>query len=625
MKKIFLGIGLLVGAFSVFFFLLVADKDVYFNDDTVYDFSLSKNISGEKLTQIASETDMMIRLVKFNDISFGRNHLDVTLLNPTSDVKLGRQPIIFPGNQIIYSSYSPNEKKKIKYFTIQSNDENKINHFKEQLSTAGYEMVSSTSEPTTFNIGMLFSSLNFKFFSLLTLLILFSISTYYIHRIKEIGIKKLNGWNNFRISFSLIKKLVIHSFGATLLFVLPFAVYISVTDLNALRSYALMCIYLYLFLAIIFIGSSIIGSLFISRLNQVNAIKNNKNNKKLFYVLLFFKAIVVTLLVLSLDTSIKDMNKLNSAINSINQLEKNTFYKVQTASSPEEKVHKELDHYIESLKDEDIFNYSPSDETVDINQLKQLETEGMSQNLENIPLTIVSQNILNVVKIKDQDGSILKSDEVQPFTLLVPAHYEKNIKEVLQSLSLGKKTKVHYVKNGQTQENLLWPGSYLFDTITYVAPLQKSLYLNSGEVLFDTSSATALMKEIESKGYDSGSIDVKSMKSEYNLAKGNLSIATVESLFHVIITGFSFLLCILSIITIFLEFRKKEFAVNRLLGKRPKSLIMSFLIFNGVITLLIAAVINWMLIILFLIEMMLFVIFINKYMKNKAILVLKGE
>ena len=327
MKKIFLGIGLLVGAFSVFFFLLVADKDVYFNDDTVYDFSLSKNISGEKLTQIASETDMMIRLVKFNDISFGRNHLDVTLLNPTSDVKLGRQPSIFPGNQIIYSSYSPNEKKKIKYFTIQSNDEHKVNHFKEQLSTAGYEMVSSTSEPTTFNISMLFSSLNFKFFSLLTLLILFSISTYYIHRIKEIGIKKLNGWNNFRISFSLISKLVIHSFGAALLFVLPFAVYISVTDLNALRSYALMCIYLYLFLAIIFIGSSIIGSLFISRLNQVNAIKNNKNNKKLFYVLLFFKAIVVTLLVLSLDTSIKDMNKLNSAIHSINQLEKNTFYR----------------------------------------------------------------------------------------------------------------------------------------------------------------------------------------------------------------------------------------------------------------------------------------------------------
>ena len=121
MKKIFLGIGLLVGAFSVFFFLLVADKDVYFNDDTVYDFSLSKNISGEKLTQIASETDMMIRLVKFNDISFGRNHLDVTLLNPTSDVKLGRQPSIFPGNQIIYSSYSPNEKKKIKLITSKSN------------------------------------------------------------------------------------------------------------------------------------------------------------------------------------------------------------------------------------------------------------------------------------------------------------------------------------------------------------------------------------------------------------------------------------------------------------------------------------------------------------------------
>lgn len=627
MKKIFLGIGLLVGAFSVFFFLLVADKDVYFNEETIYDFSLSKNINGEDLTQIASDTDTMVRLVKFNDISFGRNHLEVTLINPTSDVELGRQTSIFPENQIIYSSYTQGAEKKIKYFTIQSNDKTKIDTFKNTLETEGYEVEISTSEPASFSVIMLFSTLNLKFFSLLTLLILFSISTYYVHRIKEIGIKKLHGWGNWEISFSLIKKLALYSYGSTLLLMLPFAIYIAVTDIKVLSSYVLMCFYLYIFLAIIFIVSSLAGSLFISKLNQVNSLKNNKNNKLLFYVLMIFKSIVVTLLVLSLSTNIQDMNKLNSAINSIEKLEKNNFYRVETASSPEEKVRKELDRYIESLEDEDIFNYSPSEYTVDINQLRKLETDdGVVQDFESIPLTSISQNMLDFVKIKDVNGNIVKPDKVKPLTLLVPIHYKNNLKEILKSLSLNnKEANIQYIKSGQKQENILWPGSYSFDSIIYVKPLQKSLYLNTGEVLFNKDSANALMKELESKGYDSGSIDVKSMESEYNLAKTNFSVATVESSFHVVITIFSFLLCIVSIITIFLEFRKKEFAVNRLLGKRPKSLIINFLILNGVITLLIAIVINGTLSALFFVEVIIFILFINKYINNKAILALKGE
>ncbi|WP_047392378.1 hypothetical protein [Exiguobacterium sp. s168] len=626
MKKIFLGIGLLVGAFSVFFFLLVADKDVYSNKETTYEFSLSQNINGEDLSQIANDTGTMVRLVKFNDISFGRNHLEVTLINPTSDVELGRQPSIFPENQITYSSYSQGAEKKIKYFTIQSNSETKINAFKNTLETKGYEMEISTSEPLSFNIAMLFSTLNLKFFSLLTLLILFSISTYYVHRIKEIGIKKLHGWGNLKISFSIIKKLALYSYGSTLLLMLPFATYVAAMDIKVLSSYILMCFYLYIFLAIIFIMSSLVSSLFISRLNQVNALKNNKNNKLLFYILLTFKSIVVTLLVLSLNTNIQDMNKLNSAINSIEKLENNNFYRVETASSPEKKVHKELDRYIESLEDKDIFNYSPSENMVDINQLKRLEADdSIVQDLESIPLTIFSQNMLDFVKVEDVNGDIIYPDKVKPLTLLIPVRYKDNQKEILKSLSLDKETNIQYIKSGQKQENILWPGSYSFDSIIYVKPLQKSLYLNTGEVLFNKDSAHALTSEIKSKGYDSGSIDVKSMESEYNLAKTNFAVDTVESLFHVVITIFSFLLCIVSIITIFLEFRKKEFAVNRLLGKRPKTLIINFLFLNGVITLLIAIVINWTLSALFFVEVMIFILFINKYINNKAIFALKGE
>ncbi len=61
MKKIFAGIGILVALFSIFFFLLVADKMVYHNNETIYDFLLSKNISGQELKKFAENADVTIR------------------------------------------------------------------------------------------------------------------------------------------------------------------------------------------------------------------------------------------------------------------------------------------------------------------------------------------------------------------------------------------------------------------------------------------------------------------------------------------------------------------------------------------------------------------------------------
>ena len=49
MKKIFKGIGLLVSLFSIFFFLLVVDKMHYDSNSPIYDFSLDKYISNQKL------------------------------------------------------------------------------------------------------------------------------------------------------------------------------------------------------------------------------------------------------------------------------------------------------------------------------------------------------------------------------------------------------------------------------------------------------------------------------------------------------------------------------------------------------------------------------------------------
>ena len=173
MKKIFNGIGLLVAVFSIFFFLLVADKIVYHNDETVYDLELSHNISSDLLSEVAKETYVMIRLVDSKNISFGKNELDVTFINPDSTVSVGKQSSVFPKDNINYYVYNEKEKSKnIKFFTIQSNSEKKINNLKRSLEKKGYSVNIHKNETVDFNLGMLFSSLNLEFFSLLTLLII---------------------------------------------------------------------------------------------------------------------------------------------------------------------------------------------------------------------------------------------------------------------------------------------------------------------------------------------------------------------------------------------------------------------------------------------------------------------
>lgn len=133
MKKIFCGIGMLVAIFSIFFFLLVADKMVYYNNETIYDFDLSKSISGQELKKYAEDTDLMIRLVNFKNTSFGKNELEVTFINPESNISFGKQPSVFPKNNIIYQGLDENIEKKIKHFSIQSDEYEKIEKIKSIL------------------------------------------------------------------------------------------------------------------------------------------------------------------------------------------------------------------------------------------------------------------------------------------------------------------------------------------------------------------------------------------------------------------------------------------------------------------------------------------------------------
>lgn len=626
MKKIFNGIGLLVAVFSIFFFLLIADKIVYHNDETVYELELSHNISSDLLSEVAKETSVMIRLVDSKNISFGKNELDVTFINPDSKVNEGKQSSVFPKDNINYFVYNEKEtSKNIKFFTVQSNSEEKINDLKGSLEKKGYSVNIDKDEIVDFNLGMLFSSLNLEFFSLLTLLIILSIATYYVHRLKEIGIKKLHGWSNRKNSFYLLFKLSIHAYVSSLFLSIPFSIYIMINDISKIILYGRVYILLCFFLGLVFLLAALIGTLYIYKVNQVGAIKNKRNNKVLFYSLLSFKFVIVTLLLFSLNTAITDINELKSSIQSIDVLQKNDLYKIQTSAVPEAKLHKTLDQFINTINDENLYNYSPPADLLNVTRLKQYQSTNKLREIDNFAFTSISSNVLELIDIVDENGQNLSSSVIQANTLLIPTHYKSETKTILSNLQLDKSTEIVYVKDGQVQESILWPGLYVYDSVYYVHDLKKMLYLNSGEVLFDNKSSKVIEKELTNLGLDANSIRIDSLDKEYNIFKGNLELDLFESLFHLIINILSFLLCILSIVTIFLELRKKEFGVYRLLGKYPVTSIRKFMILNGIITIGISLIVNPIFLMLFIIEALIYSVLIYQYMNRKAILAIKGE
>jgi len=267
-KKIFAGTGILVALFSIFFFLLVADKMVYYNNEAIYDFDLSKSISGQELKAFAEKAEVTIRLVDFKNTSFGKKELDVTFINPDSSIHLGKQPSVFPKQNIVYQVLDEKIQNEIKYFTIQNNDYEKIEKMKSSLEKNGYSLDILKDEPIKFGVGMLFSSLNIGFFALLTILLILSIATYYVYRLKEIGVLKLNGWSNSKISFRLLFGLLIHLYVFGLLCIIPFGIYVVFSDVSKIVLYVQIYFLLCSFLAFVFILSAVVGTFFIYHVNR---------------------------------------------------------------------------------------------------------------------------------------------------------------------------------------------------------------------------------------------------------------------------------------------------------------------------------------------------------------------
>lgn len=540
---------------------------------------------------------------------------------------MGRKPSVFPNENIVYQEFQDEAAKKIKYFTVQSNHKNKITELESLLIENGYEVVIRDSEPVKFNFSMLFSSLNMMFFALLTVLLILTISSYYVYRLKEIGILKLNGWSNERISIRLLLKQLFRIYIFSLIFTIPFGIYVIMKDISKFLMYLNICSLINLFLLFIFIFAAIFGNYFVHNVNQIRAIKNKKNNRLIFYILILFKALTTTLLVLSINTAINIINRIDTTYHAIDQLEEYDFYKLRTAVVPDQNIFQELNLMIQSIDDAHVYNYSSPENLIPGDQLNPYVTDKKIRGMDQCSYTDISSNMLEILKIVDAEGKIISSSQIDSNndTLLIPIHYKNEEKQILNYYQFDKEINIIYIKDKQVRDDLLFPGSYVYDSVYRVHPLYKELYINNGEVLFDKEGSMIVEAGLREMNLDKYSITIESLNLDYYIFKANIRLDFIEKIFHLVINILSYTLCLIAAVTVFLELRKKEFGVYKLLGMYPFKTIGMFLIFNSMITAIITVTLNFKLAVLLLLEMMIYVFIMNKYMKHKAITAIKGE
>ncbi|CDF58769.1 hypothetical protein [Thermobrachium celere] len=632
MKKIFNIIGVLLGIYIIYTFLLFVNAAQYRLNDTIYDVSLdNKSITCNRLEEYAQKSDVTIVLINFKNTSFFNCDLEFSFINPGKDIKMGRQPSILPRNKIVYKDAKDIKEQKVRYFHIVGNEEEKVEKIIKLFEQNGYKIGGVVKrDKIKVDWKFFFSNFNIKFQATLILLLILSIIMYYVHRLKEIGILKLNGWNDTKIISRVFIRMLIQTMLFSFMLILPFGIYVILTDKTKIHLYFEIVFILILVVVFVFILSIIFGVFFVRDINQVLIIKNKKNNKMIFYVLICFKFIIGLILLITMNESITTMNSVRYTTSSINKLSRYDFYRINTSCTPEKELNEKINKLIDSIDSSHFYVLRVSD-YVNYNELNKFISSRKLRSYDNKTICSISPNMLKYLTILDEKGKEITEDKINKNTILVPMHYKKYESILLNEYkrNLSEKnminTNIIYIKDGQVYDSIFFPNMYIYDCIFEITNIEKEEYYIYGFNLLDEYAAKQLQKGFKRLGINEGSIYVVPLKVDYEKIKQDLELELYRNISYIINSFLAFLVCIISLVIIFLELRKKELGVYKLIGKCPIKVIWKFILISCSITIVIAMIINPVLLLIIFLEISIYLIYINKYLKNKAILSLKGE
>lgn len=499
MKRLFYGIGFIIGIVIIYCSLLAADSSskTYPSDECIYDivFSDKINVMAKELEEPARESGVTLQIRTVSNRSFGKVHVEIVYVNPDKDIKPGRQPSIFPGYNIIHVTDAPLEEVHIGGVMLQTDEKERIDSFCQALKEKGLDHELVKTGDLHYFFLTVFQQFHIKFYFVLLILSVLFITMYYVYRLKEIGILRLNGWEAFRISFRILIPMLKETLIAGLATNVLFVAYILVMDWKFIIEYLVIALICLCIVSVLYVISALLASQFISGINSVRAVKNGRNSRFIFYTLLFAKVLITCLFISEADIAknhlldLYDISKQEALI-----MERNLF-RVDAHLSSQADV-KLTDEALSGFLDDEIYNFGEAFRTFSFSELKEgaerqlVDFDGLWDNT-----IYISDNLIEELGIKDPQGNVLSNLELseEEYCYLVPEWMKADGDELLSCLGLEDESKIRYIENDQIYRNLVWPDSYYYDCVIIVYPLDKTLFAQSGVISYKRLLHTILI------------------------------------------------------------------------------------------------------------------------------------
>ncbi len=627
MKKLFSLIGVFIGIYLVFFFFLYSDSLIFPMDTgTLYECSTAKSITAEELTDIAEKHNVTVFTNEYNNCSFFNTDIVFRYLNVSDadNIAMGQQKNLIPTNNITYQEETDMEKKIQRFWAIE-NEASDFSGFKDELNA--YELDISVFETITMDLSVVFAESNVMFFACVVLLLSFCVSVFYMLRKKEIAIYKLNGYSDISISMNIAKVSVTRILIGYILVSILFSIYVSVMKVELLSDYAMLVLYILICIVLTMLIAMIIGTIFIKCINIISALKSSKNNISLLILSIAFKLLATIIFVLfakNVFFDVVNFQSVNTAIESSNNSE---FYYINTSEIPDDATMEKILSIFDEVDNDKIYTYE-ADPMFCLSVTDATVNQEIREAMYNNPTTVrMSYNMLDYIPVYSDNGEQLKKTDFDctADTILIPSNLTDKTEEIVSVYGNKADIKVCYIESGQEHINFLYPNTKTYNAIYYLKPIERSIYVNGGEVLYHEDIIDEIQSVLDENKIDSGTVNLVCLSSDNQILIGNATLRLIDDMQYFLVNLMSFVLSVIAIGIVYCEFRKKEFAVFKILSVFPARILLLLCGVNMVITLVVTLFICPSLFFIPLLEVLIYIIIFNNYRSNKIVTTLKGE
>ncbi|SFG32990.1 hypothetical protein SAMN04487761_11310 [Lachnospiraceae bacterium C7] len=621
MKKILKFVGISIGILSIYFMLSINLQNISItNNYKCLMIMTNEDVPINKMLNVAQSNNLTFQIRNFVQYGFFNRTVKIEAINPTNKIKLGKQKSLLPNKNIYISKYKKENKRKTNIFFIEPNSKNDLDNIQHILSSN--DISASYCNSDNFHLGYnLFFQSNIIFVIVLSLITVFATLMHYISRNKEIAVLKINGKSTFSISLSLYKKELLTTLKGILIIIIPFSIYILLKDASQLLYYFELVGIISSLTLLIYSIIALLGLPYINFLNVTTSVKNNRNNTVIYLILLLFKIVLTTTLFINIMNVFSSSKELYLTLNNSNSINKFSLYELNIRNYKPSTANKKLTTYISNFKTGIYrFEYCPEENidknyTIDVNDTEDL-------NFHSIK---ASSNLLPKLNIKDNNNNGITLSPSKNY-LLIPQKYWADRNIIKKNYNSNTEYQCICIKDNQKITNFTDPSCYSYNMILSLTPLKSNFSISSDQKIFMTKEKAKLInREIDKLKIEHASIKASPLSDELNETTGTIKYSLLtNTIFLVILLVTVAVVNYVSILSYY-EIKKKMLAIENLLGRSNLKEISTFLIINGIITLIISLGINPFFILLIIPESIVFLMILQAKSFKNTTLILKGE